>query len=81
MGAVVGVNPKELAARGREIYERLQQELDPTCRGKIVAIEVESGEYFLGDSVAEAARKARAKHPEKHFYFVRVGFPFVHLRR
>ena len=81
MGTVVGVNQNRLAERGQEIYERIKHELEPTHRGKVVAIEVESGDYFLGESVVAAAKKARAKHPDKHFYFVRVGFPSVHIRR
>jgi hypothetical protein len=81
MGVAIGVNKEQLAAKGQAIYERLKEELEPAHRGKIVAIEVESGEYFLGDSVVEAAKKARAKHPGKLFYFVKVGSPAVHVRR
>ena len=49
--------------------------------GKIVAIDVETGEYFLGDTVIEAGKKGREKYPKKVFHFIRVGFPAVHVRR
>ena len=70
---------EELAKAGEEIYEtRLKALLEPKYRGKIVAIEVESGEYFLGDREVEAFEKGRKKHPAKVFYFKRVGFRAVH---
>jgi hypothetical protein len=77
-----GFNKQQLVALGEAIYQqRLQSELEPAHQGDIVAIEVESGEYFLGKSVVEAIKKARTRHPDKLFYLVRVGFPTVHVRR
>ncbi len=81
MGVAVSINKDQLVARGQEIYQRLKEQLESTHPGKIVAIEVESGEYFVGDSVVEAAKKARAKHPDRLFYFVKVGSLVVHIRR
>jgi len=81
MSPIIGIDKERLAARGQAIYERLKEELESAYPGKIVAIEVESGEYFVGDSVVEAAKKARAKHPDRLFYFVKVGSPVVHVRR
>jgi len=82
MDAVPAVNKERLVAQGEALYQqRLKNQLDPTYHGQIVAIEVESGDYFIGKSVTEAARKAREKYPEKVFYFVKIGFPAVHVRR
>ena len=82
MDAVPAVNKERLVAQGEALYQqRLKSQLDPTYHGQIVAIEVESGDYFVGKSVTEAARKAREKYPEKVFYFVKIGFPAVHVRR
>ncbi|TMA51186.1 MAG: hypothetical protein E6J80_13780 [Deltaproteobacteria bacterium] len=82
MDAVPAVNKERLVAQGEALYQqRLKSQLDPTYHGQIVAIEVESGDYFIGKSVTEAARKAREKYPEKVFYFVKIGFPAVHVRR
>ena len=82
MGVTTVINKERLVAQGEELYrQRLKDRLEPAYHGQIVAIEVESGDYFLGKSVAEAAKKARAKHPQKFFYFVRIGFPAVHVRR
>ena len=82
MDAVPAVNKERLVAQGEALYQqRLKSQLEPTYHGQIVAIEVESGDYFIGKSVTEAARKAREKYPEKVFYFVKIGFPAVHVRR
>jgi hypothetical protein len=72
---VYTVNAKELVAKGKVVYERFRKKLEKKYFGKFVAIEVESGDYFLGDTLAEADTKARAKHPDKVFYAVRIGFP------
>ena len=38
-----------------------------------VAIEPESGEYFLGDTFDEAVKSARAKHPSRLSHIIRIG--------
>ena len=38
------------------------------------AIEVDSGDYFLGTRMIEAVDKAEAKYPDKLVYIVRIGF-------
>ena len=81
MGVALTVNKERLVARGQEIYQRLKERLEPDHNGQIVAIEVESGDYFLDNSVVEAGKKAKEKHPDKLFYFAKVGFPAVHIRR
>ena len=45
------------------------------ARGKVAAIDVESGEFFLGDTVLDAAILGRAelRDPKHLFYFVRIG--------
>jgi len=44
-----------------------------------MAIEVESGKYFLGETQVEALEKAKKQFPKKIFYFMRVGFPAVSI--
>ena len=46
-----------------------------------MAIEVESGEYFVGETLTEADAKAREKYPDRVFYVVRVGRPAVYAYR
>lgn len=43
-------------------------------KGELVAIEPESGAYFIGRTMIEAFRKARAACPGKEFVFKRIGY-------
>ena len=64
----------DLIDRAKAIYdERLRDKLEPDHNGEIIAVEVESGEYFLGDSAIEAYDEAVKKHPGRKFAFLRVG--------
>ena len=64
----------DLLKRGMKLYEeRLKRELEPEHNGEMLAVEVESGDYFLGRTATEAYRKAKAKHPGREFAFLRVG--------
>ena len=68
-----------LVRKAKALYGRLyRKRLEKNEKGKIVAIEVESGDIFLGQTVMDAALKAKAKYPDKVFYFERVGYPAVH---
>lgn len=63
-----------LLERGMKLYEeRLKSDLEPEHNGEMLAVEVESGDYFLGKSEIEAYDEAVAKHPGKEFAFLRVG--------
>ena len=55
-------------------FKKINEELESKYKGKIVAIESESSDYFIGDNVIEAYNKAIKKHPNKKFIFKRVGF-------
>ena len=69
---------KALAAfadEAMEVYDRLAAELEPAHAGEIVAIDPESGEYFLGATLGKANDAAYQKHPDKWIYFVRIGTP------
>ena len=70
----------DLLDRGKRVYEeRLKSLLEAEHRGEIVAVEVESGDYFLEKGEIEAYDKAVAKHPGKEFAFLRVGARTTHF--
>jgi hypothetical protein len=75
------INREEFGSKGDEIYENIKPLLEPEHKGEIVAIEVESGDYFLAETVIEAWQRAKGKYPDKVFYFVRIGYPVVHIFR
>lgn len=67
---------KTIARKGEGIYHaRLKKLLESKYQGWYVAIEVDSGDYFLGQTTVEALEKAEEKYPHEKFYIVKVGFP------
>ena len=65
--------------KAEAIYRtRLKPKLEKKYKGRIVAIDVKSGDYFVGRTVLEAIEKGRRKHPGKIFYAVRIGYRAVH---
>jgi len=76
------VDKNELVDKGKEIYEKkLKDKLEPKHKGEIVAIDVKSGDYFVGRDMTEADKKAREKHPDDVFYMVRIGHRAVFVHR
>ena len=78
----INLKEDEFIVKGKLIYKRLRPNLESKLKGKILAIEVETGGYVVGKDELDAIVKAKKKFPGKIFYFVRVGYPVVHkLRR
>jgi len=71
---MVSAETKSVIDRARRIYaDQLQNELESQHRDRFVAIEPESGEYFLGDTFDEAVKSARTKYPSRLSHTIRVG--------
>ena len=66
---------KETARRGDEIYERdIKPTLSEDQHGRVVAIDVESGNWAIADEVLNAAARLRARHPDaSDVWLLRVG--------
>jgi len=60
------------------VVEKINKE-ESKNKGKIVAIDLDSGEYFIGVSELEAYKKAIKKHPGKIFIFKRIGHSHTHF--
>ncbi len=63
----------EFEARARARLEELRAELAEETG--VIAIEPESGEYFLGATLGRADAAAYAKYPDKWVYFARLDNP------
>lgn len=71
---MVSVETKSVIDRAKRIYaDRLQAELESQHRDRFVAIEPESGEYFLGDTFDEAVKSAWTKYPSRLSHTIRIG--------
>ena len=68
------VNIRKIGERGREIFKKISEELERDYRGKFVVIEVDSGDYFIGDTGVEASKKAREKYPDRVFFQGKMGY-------
>jgi hypothetical protein len=70
------VEGERLCRRGNRLYQtKLKMLLEPDYIGMFAAIEPDSGDYFLGTRMIEAALKAEEKYPDKLVFIVRIGFP------
>ena len=71
--------PREVViSRGKAIYRQLRDEVEPAHKGKILAIDVKTGNYEIDDKVAEAMGRVRAKNPDAMVYCLRIGSPGVY---
>ena len=65
---------EQFVRKAEEIYAtRLRAVLEPGHLGEFVAIEPESGDYFLGTTLSEAMGAARRSHPNRLAHAMRVG--------
>lgn len=71
---MVSAETKLIIDRAKEIYaKRLQCELETDHMDRFVAIEPESGDFFLGDTFDEAVKSARTKYPSRLSHTIRIG--------
>jgi len=61
------------------IFEKVNRELSPKYKGKIVAIDADTSAYFIGNNELDAYKKAIKKLPNKQFIFKRIGFDSTHF--
>jgi len=71
----------DMARRGEQFYrQRLKDQLEQSHPDEFVAIEPESGDFFLGGTLSEAIGAAREAHPDRVAYAIRIGHAAaVHL--
>ena len=69
----------DLVSRGQSTYrQRLASILEPLHDGEFVAVEPDSGRYFLGATATAALVAARDAMPQSLFYLTRVGRETAH---
>lgn len=68
---------EEYARRGDAWYEKIRPLVESGNHGRIVAIDIETGEYELNDSGLTACETLYARVPDAQPWCVRIGFPGV----
>lgn len=70
---------EEIARRGKELYEnRIRAQVEAGNLRKIVAIDIETGEFEVADDILPAAQALRQRLPDSQIWLVRVGSEGVH---
>jgi hypothetical protein len=58
--------------RGREALARVREQGQLEGQTGVVAVEPESGDFFVGATLGQANDAAYAKHPDRWVYFCRL---------
>lgn len=80
---MIGRKPRyskqEHARRGADLYERtVRPQVEAGNLGRVVAIDVDSGAFELGDDTLTASTRLLASHPDAQVWCVRIGAGAVH---
>jgi hypothetical protein len=71
--------PEEYDRRGKEWYQRvIRPKVEAGNKGRLVVIDIETGEYEVGDNGLTAAEALYARLPNAQPYCVRIGYKAVH---
>ena len=66
----------EIVQRGKEIYYRdVASVVEASNYGRVVALDIRTGEYELGDDAIKSAAQLRERLPDAVIFFMRVGYP------
>jgi hypothetical protein len=70
----------ELRQKALEWYEKLRATIEvPENIGKLLSIDVETGNYAIGDDASlTAPHSLREKNPEARIYTLRIGYNAVY---
>ncbi|MCW3051583.1 MAG: hypothetical protein JWN14_753 [Chthonomonadales bacterium] len=74
--AQIHMNGDEVAELGEELYrQKIRGEVEiPENIGKMVIIDVETGEYAVDEIGLISARHLYANHPDAELYGIRIGY-------
>jgi hypothetical protein len=65
---------EEMARRGQELYESdIRQQVEVGNEGKIVAIDIETGEFEVDENVVPATNRLFERYPDAQPWVIRIG--------
>ena len=68
-----GLSP--LGQRAQELYARLRPKIEiPENIGKLIVMDVESGDYEIDDLGIETSQRLQNQHPGATLYALRIGY-------
>ena len=76
MTTALQLTPDEVVERGKEIYEQsIRAEVEAENVGRLLMIDVTTGNWVLGEDRIEMARRLRERNPDAANFGMRVGYP------
>jgi hypothetical protein len=71
---------EEITCRGKEIYEHRVRGMVETQEniGKIVSIDIETGDFEVGDDLISTGERMFARHPGAALFGARIGYNAVY---
>lgn len=70
---------EEFAQKGDRWYEtHIRPQIEADNRGKIVAIDIETGAFEMGDDTMMATEKLYQRLPDAQPWVIRIGYRAVH---
>ncbi|MEM9164132.1 MAG: hypothetical protein AAGC54_13825 [Cyanobacteria bacterium P01_F01_bin.4] len=70
---------EELAQRGQALYEsKVRQQVESGNKGKIVAIDIETGSFEVADKVLAATKRLFERYPNAQPWVIRIGYRAVY---
>jgi hypothetical protein len=67
------LSTEEIDRRGTELYEKIRPLVQQGNHGRIVVIDVETGEYELGDDPLATSQPLIARNPDSQLMCFRIG--------
>ncbi len=74
------LDDQKIAQRGKEIYEKqIRAEVETVENiGKIISIDIESGDYEIDTDLLATCRRLQARHEDAVLWTERIGFNAVY---
>ena len=70
---------EETARRGKEHYKNLRIQVEVAENiGKIIAIDIETGDYEIGDDLLSTSLQLKSRYPNAEMWAERIGFNAVY---
>lgn len=70
---------EEMARRGQALYESvIRQQVEAENEGKIVAIDIETGDFEVGETLMDATDQLFARQPDAQPWTLRIGHNAVY---
>ena len=67
---------EEIVRRGRELYEeRIRPYIEADHRGKIMVLDIETGDYVIDEDELTASELAYRKRPGAPLFALKIGSP------